>query len=126
MDLPQEENKRSNKTLLIGVVVFGVFILVVIGFFIFRKLGKTPVAPTIENSNKIENTDNSVNTSSNEPLPTGNGAYYDVQPGLNRQLTSEEKIKYHFPDDADVWIKTTVPTDGTKPNVYFSQGPTQK
>jgi len=138
MDYPQEENKRSNKILLVGGAVLAVLILAAIGFFVFRMLGKAPAAsPAIEqNTNTVRgggsvnvqpvNSNDNVPSVKNTPLPAGNGAYYDVPPGLNRPLTADEKIKYHFPADANVWIITTSPTDGSKPDVYFSQGQMQK
>jgi hypothetical protein len=138
MDYPQEENKRPNKTLLIGGIVLAILIVAAVIFFMVRKFswmpGAVPALPqnamTGKNNNAVNapsvNSNGNIPAVKNEPLPAKNGAFYDVQPGLNRRLTAAEKVKYHFPSGADVWIRTTSPTDGSKPDVYFSQVQTKK
>ncbi len=133
MDLPQGENARSNKALFIGGAVLLVLIAAAIVFVVTWRSNKPSVAPSLNQNANSERGVRPVNappanvpTEKVPPLPAGNGAYFDVQPGLDRPLTADEKVKYHFPSAANVWIKTTSPADGTKPDVYFYQGQSLK
>jgi len=124
MDNFEEEPKKPKNILAIGAVAAGIAVILVLALLIYFKIRATPPKTVPAPATANTNTQSAANLNAPAPpLPAGNGAYYDVQPGPDRALTADEKVKYHFPPEADVWIKTVTPAGGGKPDVYFYQGP---
>ncbi len=106
MDYLGEEPKKSFKPLIIGaLVVFGVVVIIIL-FFVFLRPKNDLIITSGKNLPKQEN------TNSNIPKEK-------LQPGIDRALSTEEKIKYGFVSGENIWMKTTSPTNGTNPQAYF-------
>jgi hypothetical protein len=115
MDYLPEDQKKSKKPLIVGVLI--AILIVIIGgalFFIWRF--KAMPANTSVRTPLIQKNTN--DQTANSPINSQKSASNSIE----RPLTAEEKVKYSFPANGDVWMRTTVPTDGTKPVTVFFLG----
>ncbi len=111
---------RLTRPVIIGLTVVGIIVLVsTAAYFLIIRPRHTAVPPAIPPM-----ADGVIGKTSNEESvaspPLGRPQSIPaVQPGQNRPLTAEEKKMYRLPANADIWLKTSSPVDGSQPEMSF-------
>jgi hypothetical protein len=113
MDYFPDEQKKSKKPLIIGgLIAVAVLLIGTALFFLWQNKGSS-ANPSVRTPLSASNANNQNGNTPTSKTPSNS---------IERALTTEEKVKYYFNPKADIWMRTTVPTDGTKPVTVFFLG----
>jgi flagellar basal body-associated protein FliL len=113
MDYFPDEQKKSKKPLIIGGLIAVAVLLIGTALFFFWQNKGPSANPSVRVPLSASNTNNQNGNTPTSKTPSNS---------IERALTTDEKTQYRFPVNADVWMRTTVPTDGTKPVTVFFLG----
>jgi len=127
---PDSGGSRSKKRLII--IASAIAAVAIAGALVWIFWPKAPEAapvnqpatnqPAPANGNAPAATPGTNAPASNTPGTNAPAAPAPIQPvpaGIDRPVTAAEREKYGLSPNDDIWVKTTSPTDGSQPQMYF-------